>query len=120
MDMRSLNHQASLREWRELISECRNSGKSVRNWCEENSVSPSKYYYWLRAIRNESLVLARKSLAVPAQQFAQVLVKEDEQDISASSGTCAILKSGPFSLEIHNGADLKVLEHTLRIIGNLC
>jgi len=120
MDMRSLNHQASLREWCVLISECRNSGKSVRNWCEENSILPSKYYYWLRAVRNESLVLAGKSLAVPAQQFAQVRVKEDEQDISASSGTCAILKSGAFSLEINNGADLKVLEHTLRIIGNLC
>jgi len=120
MDMRSLNHQASLREWRELISECRNSGKSVRDWCEENSILPSKYYYWLRAVRNESLVLAGKSLTVPAQQFAQVQVKEDEQHISASSGTCAVLKSGTFSLEINNGADLKVLEHTLRIIGKLC
>ena len=120
MDMRNLNHQATLREWRELISECRNSGKSVRDWCEENTISPSKYYYWLKAIRNESLVLAGKSLAVPDQQFTQVRIKEDEQDVSVASGTCAVLKSGAFSLEINNGADLKVLEHTLRIIGNLC
>ena len=40
--------------------------------------------------------------------------------MSVASGTCAVLKSGAFSLEINNGADLKVLEHTLRIIGNLC
>lgn len=91
-----------------------------RDWCEENTISPSKYYYWLRAIRNESLVLAGKSLAVPDQQFTQVRIKEDEQEASVASGTCAVLKSGAFSLEINNGADLKVLEHTLRIIGNLC
>lgn len=120
MDMRSLEHQANVKEWRELIAECRNSGKSVRGWCEENSVSPSKYYYWLRAIRNESLILAGKSLAVPAQQFAQVQVKEEEQDMSVTNGTCAVLKSGSFSLEINNGADIKVLEHTLKILGNLC
>jgi hypothetical protein len=49
-----------------------------------------------------------------------VRIKEDEEDVSASSGTCAVPKSGTFSLEISNGADLKVLEHTIRIIGNLC
>jgi transposase-like protein len=56
--VRSLNHQATVRQWRELIAECRSSGKSVKDWCEENTINPSKYYYWLRTIRNESLMLA--------------------------------------------------------------
>jgi hypothetical protein len=120
MDMRSLEHQANVKEWRELIAECRNSGKTVKGWCEENSVRPSKYYYWLRVIRSESLVLAGKSIAVPTQQFAQLQVKEDAQDMPVAGGTCAVLKSGTFSLEINNGADIKVLEHTLKILGNLC
>ena len=120
MDMRSLEHQVNVKEWRELIAECRNSGKTVKDWCEENSVRPSKYYYWLRVIRSESLVLAGKNMAVPSQQFTQVRVRENEQDMSVASGTCAVLKSGTFSLEISNGADIKVLEHTLKILGNLC
>lgn len=120
MDMRSLEHQANVKEWRELIAECRNSGKTVKDWCEENSVRPSKYYYWLRVIRSESLVLAGKSMAVPTQQFAQLQVKEAEKDMPVAGGTCAVLKSGTFSLEINNGADIKVLEHTLKILGNLC
>ena len=48
MDMRSINHQAKINEWKELISECRRSGKSINEWCEENTIKPSQYYYWLK------------------------------------------------------------------------
>ncbi len=120
MDMRSLDHQAKVMEWRELISDCRRSGKTVKKWCDENSIRLSKYYYWLRVIRNESLVLAGSNLGIPSPQFAQVTVKEEEQNVPATNSTCAVLKSGSFSLEISNGADIKVLEHTLKILGSLC
>ncbi|WP_422486690.1 IS66 family insertion sequence element accessory protein TnpA [Gudongella sp. DL1XJH-153] len=120
MDMRSLDHQAKVMDWRELISECRRSGKTVKIWCDENSIPVSKYYYWLRVVRNESLVLAGNNLGTPSPQFAQVTVKDIEQSTPATNTTCAVLKSGAFSLEISNGADIKVLEHTLKILGNLC
>lgn len=60
MDMRSINHQVRVNEWRETIAECRRSGKSVKEWCSENSIKTAKYY-WLRVIRNESLALEHKS-----------------------------------------------------------
>ncbi|MBC8587508.1 IS66 family insertion sequence element accessory protein TnpA [Paratissierella segnis] len=123
MDMRSVNHQASLVEWRELIAECRRSGKSVKDWCAENSIIPSKYYYWLRVIRNETLVLANNHVPVPQPQFVEVKVKEENygnEAYDSESSICATLKFDSFLLKINNGADVNTLEHTLRILKNLC
>ncbi len=120
MDMRSINHQAKIIEWKELVTECRRSGKSVSEWCEENTIKPSQYYYWLRTIRNEALVLANKQEGVPQLQFAKVSIKEETPAESQNGSTYAVLRSGSFSLEITNGADLKVLEHLLRMLGNRC
>ena len=120
MDMRSVNHQAKMIEWKELITECRRSGKSVSEWCEENSIKPSVYYYWLRTVRNDALVLANKQDGVPQLQFAQVKIKEETPAANQNGSTCAVLRSGSFALEITNGADLKVLEHVLRMLGNRC
>jgi putative transposase len=120
MDMRSMNHQAKINEWKELIAECRGSGKSVNEWCEENTIKPSQYYYWLRTIRNEVLVLAKKPDNAPQVQFTKVSIKEEMPATNQNSSTCAVFRSGSFSLEINNGADFKVLEHILRTLGNRC
>lgn len=120
MDMRSINHHAKMNEWKELISECRRSSKSVRDWCEENAIKPSRYYYWLKTIRNEALVMANKQDSATQLQFAKVKIKEEAPAINQNSNTCAVLRTGLFSLEITNGADLKVLEHLLRMLGNRC
>jgi hypothetical protein len=120
MDMRSVNHQAKMIEWKELITECRRSGKSVSEWCEENSIKPSQYYYCLRTVRNGEIVLANKQDGVLQLQFAQVKIKEETPAARQNGSTCAVLRSGSFSLEITNEADLKVLEHVLRMLGNRC
>jgi transposase-like protein len=121
--MRSVNHQASVIEWRELIAECRRSGKSVKDWCAENSIMASKYYYWLRVIRNEALVLANNQISVPQPQFAEVKVKSAicKGEVDDTEGKiCATLEFDSFSLKINNGANVDTLEYTLRVLKDLC
>lgn len=118
--MRSINHQVKANEWREAIAQCRRSAKSVKEWCSENSIKTTTYYYWLRVIRNESLALAQNQLQVSQPQFTQVTIKEDAPPKVNSDNTCAIVTVQGFSLEIKNGADTQTLEHTLRILKNLC
>jgi putative transposase len=120
MDMRSLDHQTKVMEWKELITECRRSGKAVKEWCNDNSIKPSTYYYWLKVIRNEALVLTQSQSSVPHPQFAPVRIKEEDISVTDDNCTCAVLRYNSFSLEINNGANLKVLEHTLKVLGNLC
>lgn len=120
MDMRSVNHQVRVEEWRETIAECRRSGKSVKEWCCENSINPSNYYYWLRVIRNESLTLAQNQIQVSQPQFAPVTIKEAATLPVNSDNTCAIVKGQGFSLEIKNGANTQTLDHILRVLNGIC
>ena len=53
MDMRVIDHQVKVQEWRRIITECRSSGMSISKWCSDNGIKPNQYYYWLRIIRNE-------------------------------------------------------------------
>ena len=43
-------------EWRQRITDCKNSGMSVKAWCRENGVATSFYYHYLRKIRESVLV----------------------------------------------------------------
>ena len=120
MDMRSINHQVKVKEWRETIAECRRSEKPVKEWCSENCIKTSQYYYWLRVIRNESLALAQNQIQVSQPQFTQVKIKEDKPHDVNSDNTCAIVKGQGFSLEIKNGAHTQTLEQTLRVLNSIC
>ena len=39
-------------EWLRLIQECRTSGLSDKNWCEEHHIHTSNFYYHIRRLRN--------------------------------------------------------------------
>ena len=43
------------RDWQGRILECQQSGKTVREWCEEHGISQTVYYWWLRRLREEML-----------------------------------------------------------------
>lgn len=131
MDMRTLSHQATLSKWGELIKECRNSGKPVRTWCAENQISPGKYYYWLKVLRNEVLINSSNNSDLPVPRFTEVKIAaasnnkvSQRLDMGTaddnSSNVCAILKVNSFSLQISNSANLNVLEHTLKVLNSIC
>ena len=60
MQMRKIQHEALLTEWKQIITTCRGSGLTISKWCRQNNVKESRYYYWLREIRNEALALRGK------------------------------------------------------------
>ena len=120
MNMRDVNHQVRVNQWRQVISECRKSGKSIRDWCKENSIKSSQYYYWLRVIRNESLALVNEEIQTPQPTFATVKLTEEDTTVNNNNDACAIVKGQGFSVEIKNGANIQTLEQTLRILTSLC
>lgn len=40
-------------EWADKISQCRESGLTVAEWCRQNNINVKTYYYHLRKIRKE-------------------------------------------------------------------
>lgn len=38
----------------ELVMQCRKSGLSDRQWCLDNDIVPSTFYYWVRRLRQHA------------------------------------------------------------------
>ena len=36
--------------WTARIQECKNSGKTIREWCKENGIAEKTYYYWHKKV----------------------------------------------------------------------
>lgn len=51
MGAREATHAYRMQRWMEIISQCRNSGETVKAWCESQGVNPKTYYYWQRKVR---------------------------------------------------------------------
>lgn len=59
-----IKSRVSMDEWKQRIIVCRNSGMSIRGWCQENGVATSSYYHYLRKIRESML---QESQIVPLE-----------------------------------------------------
>ena len=92
--------------WEERISECRNSGLSVKTWCKEKGVCKQTYYKWQKKIF--AMAKAQQEL-----QFAEVT------PVMATNSNCQIavsIHAGGIAANIHNGADPTTVESVLRIL----
>lgn len=48
--LQTLNQQKKIAAWSERIAACRNSGDTVKVWCQANGVSAASYYKWQKKI----------------------------------------------------------------------
>lgn len=48
--LQKTNRQQRLAEWSRRVEACRNSGKSVGQWCEEHGIAVSTYFCWQRKV----------------------------------------------------------------------
>ncbi len=53
MTARQKLHQAHLTEWAARISDQKNSGLTIRQWCDQKHVSFHKYNYWKHLLKEE-------------------------------------------------------------------
>lgn len=116
-----------------LIMECRQSGLSDYQWCEQNGVYPGNFYNWVSKLRKQGYTFPEsegKSNALPNVQEvvkvnliqSQVHSLEMEQNVSLPETTqppavAAELLIGGITLRLFNGADEQLIQNTLRCIG---
>lgn len=108
-ELQQLNGQNKVALWTERISECRNSGLSVKTWCRGKGICEATYYKWQKKIF--TMAQAQREL-----QFAEVTpVMAEARD----SRVAMRIQTGGIVAEIHNGADPATVESVLRIL-KLC
>lgn len=86
-------------KWSQRVAECRQSGLSVRQWCDEQGINSKTYYHWQRKL----FLMAQEQAQV---EFASVPVMQPD----AESSVVATLRNGDFVVDLYRGADHEVIQ----------
>ena len=105
-DLQTLNKQNKETLWVGRISECRNSGQTVKIWCKENGVCEQTYYKWQRKLFE----------AAKAQQEVQFADVTPLQQVHTSCKVAVTVHIGGTEADIHSGADAETVEMVLRVL----
>ena len=62
--------------WLNLITQCRSSGLTDRQWCIENGIPVSTFYYHVRALRKKACEVPEAvDAAAQKQEVVQILLR---------------------------------------------
>lgn len=102
-------HKVRLAQWSKLIQECRQSGLSIRSWCQKHDVSEKKFYYWQRRLRTDAYQASQQEQQLPSVTFAALSVPSFNREVYQGFDTAAILHSGNVTVELSNTASESLL-----------
>ena len=103
--LQAYNEQNKLAQWAQTVAQCRDSGLSVRQWCQEHGVNISSYYKWQRKVY----------AAAKARQESRFVEVTPAQPV-AVGGVAVTIRIAGAEAEIHNGADAATVEAVLRVL----
>ncbi len=97
--------------------ECRNSGKSVAVWCEENGINIKTYYYWQKQVWDKATntLIHGSQKVLPhteSVQFAQVNLGCME----TSSDADIVIRKDSWTVEVRNTASPVLLNTVLQAV----
>ena len=119
-----------------LIMECRRSGLSDYQWCEQNGIHAGTFYNWVSKLKKSGYTFPESESRLTGVPAVQEVVKVDlvsydrtsspimEQNttIPASADTATVaaeLLIGNLTLRFYNGADEQLIQNTLQCIGGM-
>ena len=114
MTSNELKHEAKKQEWSMSIQECRGSGLSVSERCQQRGVTTTTYYRRER----ELLTGVRRNGAPPSTAVTFAELPTPKQVSRNVAERCATLHIGSASLDIYSGCDaeqLRLLVALLRL-----
>ena len=76
----------SVRNWEAQIRACRESGKTVKEWCTENGISIGTYYARLRRVRETAITEEQRVFPLTAEKPAGIRIAAGGIDISLPEG----------------------------------
>ena len=96
--------------WLGVITQCRFSGLTDRQWCIENGIPVSTFYYHVRALRKKACAVPEAvDASVQKQEVVQVPLWETEQDPSDPIA----LPIPSVCLEMQGMEDMQILEYSI-------
>ena len=118
MDSTTLTRQMKLQQWTELIHTRIESGLTVAQWCEQNSINPAKYYYWLKRVRQNTC----DHLPAVKSQTANIVAVDLEEPIlenAYESEKSYVMRTSVngIILEFTNDASTDLIHNSLKVFN---
>ena len=120
-------------EWLELIQQCRASGLTDKDWCEQNGITRSCFYYHVKLLRDKACQVPEKAamLSAPVQHVVELAFRDDpdttiqplegsEQAHDTDWVPAISIKTGNVTIEISNQAARDTICNTLQSLPGLC
>ena len=115
-----------------LIKQCRSSGLSDYEWCRQNNISDSTFYYWIKKLRIQACecVPITTTCSSQKQEIVKVnimpeksLLHDVTQKIDNNYNTCPAieLSINDCTLKVYNNVNSTLLAQTINLLrGELC
>lgn len=107
------------REWIEIFKARKACRKTVTQFCKDENITESKYYYWLKKIRVQALTrtdIPERQQIVPIQ-----LASDTAAATSAVNGQSDIcIRIGEISIEIREGVSSGTIRDVLSAVRQSC
>lgn len=102
--------------WASMVKERSESGLTIKEWCAQNSVSETAYYYRLRQLRKAALQVNTDTESTRAEiqeiQFARI-----KAPMSNPSKAALCIRRGETTIEVSNDASDSILSFLKEIIA---
>ncbi len=119
-------------EWLDLIQECRTSGLTDKEWCEQQHIQRSNFYYQIRRLRKKACEIPDNPISSSQEHHEVVAIdfsmpesfpeknisKEGSNEIRDISAIRLVFPG--FSVEIHNGAAGETIRNTIAALQQIC
>ena len=106
-----------MQEWSVRIAECRNSGMSVRAWCNEQGISVQTYYRWEKRFVEK----ATRQLSLPAPTRAGLLMRINPETMPSDEmntvGSCITIRHGESVITLPAGSSAEVVADLVKALN---
>ena len=116
VSIQSLGQRQRLLEWSQRVADCRQSGMSVKRWCEENGVTTKTYYSWQKKVFSFIVEQQKLQLETEEQEGCFVELPPPQQVQQAAGDLVANIQMGQASVNIYSGADSKMVQALLQAL----
>ena len=129
-----MHHPAKTeQEWMDLITSCRASGLTDKEWCEQNGIPLSTFYNTARRLRKKAFQIPPKASSrsiidlTTSQDIVKVNIVDKDTDLAIPEST-PYLDNPLYTIEVQvdhvtirlsNNADPKMAGQLVRVIGGL-
>ncbi len=102
--------------WSKRLEEQKTSGKTIAAWCQEQSLSESKFYYWRKKLYAEELQNNKtiKWLSLNSN------IDTPTQIAYENPGNTLSVHIGQATIEIKRGFDPELLAQVLKVLKTIC